>query len=146
MVVDMAREVISRRDAMARGMQKYYTGEKCHRGHLDFRYIKGGACVSCRSFEQREKDKKRNQLMAARAVVLKVPCHPDDRAAILEFAEMIMLARSLSPEPAEARPPKPLKPMHPDVAAAMAFQDARKDLPQRRFLPSVGFAKLIDGL
>lgn len=41
--------------ARARGLNKYFTGEPCIRGHVDQRWKTGGACVSCHS----EKTKKR---------------------------------------------------------------------------------------
>lgn len=45
----MTRNIISRKDARALGLKKYFTGIQCNHGHTDERYTRGAACVSCRS-------------------------------------------------------------------------------------------------
>lgn len=40
-------EIITRSDAVAAGLNKYFTGQQCKNGHIDFRYTKSGACQSC---------------------------------------------------------------------------------------------------
>lgn len=40
-------EIISRKDARAAGLNKYYTGQACKNGHVDYRYVQSGACRSC---------------------------------------------------------------------------------------------------
>lgn len=40
-------EIKSRKQAQLEGESKYYTGEVCKNGHLDYRYVKSGACRSC---------------------------------------------------------------------------------------------------
>ena len=40
-------EIITRSDAVAAGLNKYFTGQPCKNGHVDFRYTKSGACQSC---------------------------------------------------------------------------------------------------
>ena len=40
-------EIITRSDAVAAGLNKYFTGQHCKNGHVDFRYTKSGACQSC---------------------------------------------------------------------------------------------------
>lgn len=39
-------EIISRKEAKAKGLKRYYTGKPCKHGHVSERYI-GGPCVSC---------------------------------------------------------------------------------------------------
>ena len=38
---------VSRQDAIARGLHKFYTAEPCKRGHYSERYTKNGACIAC---------------------------------------------------------------------------------------------------
>lgn len=40
-------EVVSREDALAQGLKRYFTGEPCAKGHVSQRYSKGKACVAC---------------------------------------------------------------------------------------------------
>src|SRR6266700_2919661 len=40
-------EIISRKDAIHQGRKRYFTGKVCNQGHLDHRYVQGGACVEC---------------------------------------------------------------------------------------------------
>lgn len=41
-------EVISREEAKARGLKRYFTGEPCKRGHVAERYACSRGCVACR--------------------------------------------------------------------------------------------------
>jgi hypothetical protein len=43
----MLAEVISRSDAKARGLKKYFTGVPCPRGHVAERYVGSRQCVEC---------------------------------------------------------------------------------------------------
>lgn len=41
-------EVITKEEAKARGLKRFFTGRPCNRGHLSERYVKGTAvCVEC---------------------------------------------------------------------------------------------------
>jgi len=40
-------QIISRRQAIARGLLRYFTGRECGRGHLAERYISNKACIEC---------------------------------------------------------------------------------------------------
>jgi len=40
-------EIITRKDAKAAGLNRYYTGLPCKNGHVDYRYTASGACKSC---------------------------------------------------------------------------------------------------
>lgn len=42
-------EIIARKNAIARGLVKYFTGKPCSKGHLSERYCKNGACQQCLS-------------------------------------------------------------------------------------------------
>jgi hypothetical protein len=38
---------ISRNDAQARGLRKFFTGKPCKNGHIAERYVQNGTCVQC---------------------------------------------------------------------------------------------------
>ena len=40
-------EVITRREAIERGLTRYFTGKPCKRGHVTERYVKRGRCLDC---------------------------------------------------------------------------------------------------
>lgn len=40
-------EVISRAQALQKGLKRYFTGKPCKRGHLAERYITGATCCKC---------------------------------------------------------------------------------------------------
>ncbi len=44
---DGAREIISRADAKARGLKRYFTGNPCKRGHVAERRVSGQICIDC---------------------------------------------------------------------------------------------------
>lgn len=40
-------QIISRAEAAALGLNKYFTGKPCKNGHVNHRYLKSGSCQSC---------------------------------------------------------------------------------------------------
>ncbi len=40
-------EIVSRSSAAAQGLTKYYTGNPCKNGHLNYRYVQSGTCSDC---------------------------------------------------------------------------------------------------
>lgn len=40
-------EIISRKEAMALGLKRYFTGGACSHGHTAERYVSGRKCVTC---------------------------------------------------------------------------------------------------
>lgn len=52
---------ISKGNAAALGMRFYYTGKPCKNGHVDFRYVSDGRCVSCRKQAALDYKRKRAQ-------------------------------------------------------------------------------------
>jgi hypothetical protein len=40
-------KIITAREAFEKGFTRYFTGKKCHYGHIDARMISNGSCVSC---------------------------------------------------------------------------------------------------
>lgn len=43
----MAQAVIKRKDAIAAGLKRYFTGKPCPHGHIAERYVPGCRCVEC---------------------------------------------------------------------------------------------------
>ena len=41
------REIITKKDALARGLKSYFTGKKCKYGHLSLRRCDSGQCFTC---------------------------------------------------------------------------------------------------
>ena len=39
--------VISKEDAKARGLKRYFTGKPCNRGHVAERFVSSGVCFEC---------------------------------------------------------------------------------------------------
>ena len=48
---------ISRKDALAKGLSRYFEGKPCRRGHIDFRWVNGG-CNACLNERRRTKRRK----------------------------------------------------------------------------------------
>lgn len=49
----MAIGIILRKDALAMGRDKYFTGEPCSSGHISERYVKCNKCTGCVSFRHK---------------------------------------------------------------------------------------------
>lgn len=41
------QEIINRKDALERGLVKYFTGKSCKKNHISLRYVSTGECVEC---------------------------------------------------------------------------------------------------
>ncbi len=54
-------EIISRKDAKALGLRKYYTGKACKHGHICERNVISKSCVLCVSALTQEKKDKANE-------------------------------------------------------------------------------------
>lgn len=46
-------EIISKQDAKAQGLKRYFTGKPCKRGHVSQRYASTGQCVECQRHHER---------------------------------------------------------------------------------------------
>lgn len=40
-------QIILKKQAVALGLKKYFTGKPCKQGHISERYVSGGACIEC---------------------------------------------------------------------------------------------------
>jgi hypothetical protein len=50
----MATEIISRADAKAKGLIRYFTGKHCKHGHIAERIISNGCCLECRNLIEKK--------------------------------------------------------------------------------------------
>lgn len=55
-------EIITKQQAIDKGLKRFFTGEPCYRGHVSERFIGSGKCVVCNSeigkaYYQRHKKK-----------------------------------------------------------------------------------------
>lgn len=50
---DQAMKIISRADAKAQGLTRYYTGKPCKHGHVSERQASDGGCMECRRLHQK---------------------------------------------------------------------------------------------
>ena len=48
--------LLSRREAAASGLSRFYTGRTCERGHLAERYVSNRQCVACNAAEARRRE------------------------------------------------------------------------------------------
>jgi hypothetical protein len=48
------KEIISKGEARARGLKRYYTGKPCPQGHIDERMVSGGGCRTCQKRRLKE--------------------------------------------------------------------------------------------
>lgn len=64
---DSSRIVISRKEARARGLKRYFTGKSCKNGHIVERFISSYCCIQCaviRRDEWREANKERENALS----------------------------------------------------------------------------------
>lgn len=54
-----APPIISRGDAKRAGLNKYFTGKPCRRGHVAERYAAGGHCETCHADDGRASEARR---------------------------------------------------------------------------------------
>lgn len=52
-------EIISRKEAIKRGLKRFFTGKPCPRGHVALRYLASKKCIECARAEQRIRWKKK---------------------------------------------------------------------------------------
>ena len=69
---EVADAIISREEARAQGLKRYFTGERCPRGHTAPRYVSTKQCVDCllvwkRTWREANRDRFNAQARAARA-------------------------------------------------------------------------------
>lgn len=118
--------ILTRQDALKSGLRRFYTGRPCKRGHDSERFVTTGNCVRCNA--------ERSKLFASTAKKSYVarsqghfvyPCHADDAAALLAYAQALDLARGRTPHvPAVSAPVGEVTPEQIRQMRAHAFGKA----------------------
>lgn len=94
------KNTMKRKTAAKLGLHKYSTGKPCKNGHSGLRYTDTGACIGCNGAYQKRIRKIRseaaNENLGGENKLLTIPCHPDDTDAILQFANALTIARTLT--------------------------------------------------
>lgn len=56
------KEIITRNEAVERGLMRYYTGKECVNGHYSERYTINCVCIECKNLHQEKTKKRANQI------------------------------------------------------------------------------------
>lgn len=95
--------VISRADAQAQGLTRYFTGLKCGEGHLTWRNVSDKHCVTCKSLRSKAAEKKnpagkrrRNSARRDRVRGATVSLTPDERRAIHELHALALFLEDMT--------------------------------------------------
>src|SRR5579859_512216 len=80
-------EVISRKDAHARGLKRFYTGKPCKGGHLSERYVVNGGCIACINWATPSSGMHTtaNLCFPERAFIFLTPCTREEMEASLRY-------------------------------------------------------------
>jgi hypothetical protein len=94
-------EILLRKDAIASGVSKYFTGKPCGKGHVAPRYTKTGVCCRCnvesaRAYNQRIDIK--SAVKQGSLLVYKLANDADFDAA-WAYLQALDLARGATPQP-----------------------------------------------
>ena len=46
------RKIISRKEAKAKGLKRYFTGKECEKHHISERQTSNGSCLKCHAEKQ----------------------------------------------------------------------------------------------
>lgn len=100
--------ILSRKDAIAKGSKLYFTGVICKNGHVSQRYTATCACRDCLNGYQRTTNRK-VVLALAGTPLFSMPIHVDDHAAMAAYGVALYLQRGMAP-PSTPSLPTPAKP------------------------------------
>lgn len=88
----IVRVIISREDAFAQGLRRFYSGEPCKGGHVTERYVSNGACLDCQNWNAKRKPRSgprgRNVGWPTQGLVFNVPdLMPEEVEAAFRYIE-----------------------------------------------------------
>ena len=90
--------VMTQKEAIEKGLRKYWTGKICINGHVKQRYTVSGICIGCNAMNSAKRNKKKRAELLARRGGLKLitfTVHPDDAKAIEDYATTLTTLRGL---------------------------------------------------
>lgn len=87
----MVRQIMTRKEAHALGLKRYYDGNGCVHGHDSERFVSNGGCIECQTFSspnRRQGPKGTNVAWPHRGLVFTVPdVTRDEMTAAFMFIE-----------------------------------------------------------
>lgn len=89
----MKLTVISRAEAHAQGLRRFYTGKPCKYGHDSQRFVSTGGCCACNA----GRSKVFSKAISSGGKVFSYPAHADDMAALLAYAQALDIQRGRVP-------------------------------------------------
>jgi len=118
----MTLQIITRKDAHAAGLRRFFTGRPCAHGHTAERFVTTGGCVACNAARSKAFGQQANKTDGKFVYPL---AHPDDHAAAWAYCQALDLARGAIPT---QRPgTQPAAPF--DVVAARVAAFKGHDVP-----------------
>jgi hypothetical protein len=127
-------KVITKAYARIAGLDRYFTGEPCARGHVAERATFGGGCVECRRLKSRQADQKRREKLREAGIVGKRSLPRPPGPAPIKKRSLPQLApitkRSL-PQPAPIPESDPPLSLHAVEASCRNVRKPRRWGPDR---------------
>lgn len=134
--MDIGPRIISREQASALSLKRYFTGAPCRNGHVAERYTSGWSCVQCGKIKGRASVEARNPSARRYGEKTEEQKRAEQRArankTYWRHRERILeRGRLKRKERASQRPPKPPK-ATPDIEAQRAKSRAKQEALRRR--------------
>lgn len=130
-------KISTRREAAEAGLKRFYTGKPCKFGHDAERFTTTGGCVKCNAERSKLFATNTAKAVNARAQGLfTYPCHPDDAAALLAYAQGLDLARGRvphvpeKPQAVEAITPERIREMRAQALGKVVDLVGTQDRPR----------------
>ena len=90
---------LSRKDATALGLKRYYTGAPCTHGHLSPRQTSTYTCIACNRMRAKNRRSEVNNNNLSINRVLTITVHREDVQGVLDMVRDLKLARDLMEPP-----------------------------------------------
>ena len=91
---------ITRHEAAAQGLKRFYTGKPCKYGHDAQRFVSTGVCCACNA----ARSKVFSRAVATRGAMFAYPLDPSDVAAALAYCQALDIQRGRTPFVPDAIP------------------------------------------
>lgn len=112
----MQLQIITRADAFAQGLKRFYTGRPCKFGHDSERFVSTGNCVECGAVRAKRFTSERALTMGKFVYPLS---HPDDHVAAWAYCQALDIARGVKPT---VKAPPPAAEFDVHKARAIAYK------------------------
>lgn len=81
------QEIVTRKEAIARGLKRYFTGKPCKNGHVDWRYVCDHSCAACMRAKVARQRKANPEKVKRHAEARKARYHSDPEFRAKRIAE-----------------------------------------------------------